>query len=103
MNDSLEKSFWIYTGIINERTKKLEPNPYSVYFHGTESTTTISLINLDKNIHDWNKALVWEVSIEKNMADAAKRILNEISQFNDNWFIRLLNFKNELALEHLES
>ena len=102
MNDALEKSIYHYTGIINERTKKLEPNPYSVYFHGTEFTTTVSLINLDTNIHDWNQALVWEVSIEKNMIDTAKRILNEISQFKDNWFVRLLNFKNELALEHLE-
>lgn len=102
MNDALEKSIYNYTGIINEKTKKLEPNPYSVYFHGTESTTTVSLINLDMNIHDWSKALVWEVPIEKNMIDAAKRIFNEICQFNDNWFIRLLNFKNELALEQLE-
>lgn len=102
MNDVLEKSLYAYTGIINEKTKTLEPNPYSTFFHGTETTTTISLMNLDKNIHDWNKALVWEVSIEKNMIDAAKRILSEISQFNDNWFIRLLNFKNELTLEQLE-
>lgn len=102
MNDALEKSIYAYTGIINEKTKRLEPNPYSVYFHGTESTTTVSLINLDMSNHDWSKALVWEVSIEKNMIDAVKRIFNEICQFNDNWFVRLLNFKNELALEHLE-
>lgn len=52
MNDVLEKSLYAYTGIINEKTKTLEPNPYSTFFHGTETTTTISLMNLDKNIHD---------------------------------------------------
>lgn len=35
MNDVLEKSLYAYTGIINEKTKTLEPNPYSTFFHGT--------------------------------------------------------------------